>query len=87
LAKYLFPLLIAKTDQVHIPSDARKPMECGLLAALTVDGVPANLPLATGTAGARLLGSITPGSPTNWSRCLAWMLSQAPPSSNGWDKE
>jgi anhydro-N-acetylmuramic acid kinase len=87
LEQQLAPLPLAKTDEVHIPSEARKPVECGMLAALTVDGVPANLPSATGTAGARLLGSITPGSPTNWSRCLAWMLSQAPPSSNGWDGE
>ncbi|SRR6266851_10344842 len=87
LEQQLAPLSIAKTDAVGVPSEVRKPMECGLLAALTVDGVPANLPLATGTAGARLLGSITPGSSGNWSRCLAWMLSQTPPNSNGWGEE
>ena len=52
-------------------------MAAGVLAALTVDGVPANLPAVTGAAGARLLGSLTPGEPMNWSRCLAWMTRQA----------
>ncbi len=50
-----------------------------MLAALTVDGVPANVPSATGAAGSRLLGSLTPGSSTNWSRCLAWMATQTTP--------
>jgi hypothetical protein len=53
----------------------RKALGFGMLAALTVDGVPANVPSATGAAGARLLGSLTPGSPANWGRCLAWMAS------------
>ena len=48
-------------------------MAFGMLAALTLDGVPANAPSATGASGARLLGSLTPGSPANWARCLAWM--------------
>lgn len=87
LEQQLAPLPLAKTDQVGIPSETRKPVESGILAALTVDGVPANLPSATGTAGARLLGSITPGSPSNWARCLAWMLSQTPPISEGLDEE
>jgi hypothetical protein len=80
-------LTLAKTDQVGVPSEARKPTEAAVLAALTLDGVPANLPSATGTAAARLLGSITPGSSTNWSRCLAWMLSQTPPSAEVLDDE
>jgi anhydro-N-acetylmuramic acid kinase len=87
LEQQLAPLPLAKTDQVGIPSDARKPLESAVLAALTVDGVPANLPSVTGTAGARLLGSITPGSPSNWARCLAWMLAQTPPSNERLDVE
>jgi len=30
----------------------------------------------TEAAGARLLGSLTPGSPANWGRCVAWMAGQ-----------
>jgi anhydro-N-acetylmuramic acid kinase len=65
-----------RTDAHGVPSDARKALTFGILAALTVDGVPANVPSATGAAGSRLLGSLTPGSPSNWARCLAWMASQ-----------
>jgi anhydro-N-acetylmuramic acid kinase len=61
------------TDKAGVPAEARKALAFGMLAALTVDGVPANAPSATGAAGARLLGSLTPGSPANWTRCLAWM--------------
>jgi anhydro-N-acetylmuramic acid kinase len=68
-----------RTDGAGVPADARKALAFGALAALTVDGVPANMPSATGAAGSRLLGSLTPGSPANWARCLAWMAAQAPP--------
>jgi anhydro-N-acetylmuramic acid kinase len=68
-----------RTDQVGIPAAVRKPMAYGLLAALTLDGIPANLPAATGATGSRLLGSVTPGSTTNWARCLAWMAAQTAP--------
>jgi anhydro-N-acetylmuramic acid kinase len=70
---------LERTDKHGIPTDARKAMTFGILAALTVDGVPANVPSATGAAGSRLLGSLTPGSPENWARCLAWMAAQLPP--------
>jgi anhydro-N-acetylmuramic acid kinase len=65
-----------KTDQFGVPADVRKPLTFGVLAALTVDGVPANVPSATGASGSRLLGSITPGSTVNWARCLAWMAAR-----------
>ncbi len=87
LEQQLTPLALAKTDQAGISSEARKSSEAAVLAALTMDGVPANLPSATGTAAARLLGSITPGSPTNWARCLAWMLSQTPPNADFTDED
>jgi anhydro-N-acetylmuramic acid kinase len=65
--------VLSKTDAVGVPGDARKAMGAGILAALLLDGVPANIPGATGAAGARLLGSLTPGSGANWARCTAWM--------------
>ncbi len=79
LEQQLTGIPLDKTDQHGIPSDARKAIESALLAALTVDGVPANLPAATGAAGSRLLGSLTPGSSANWARCLAWMAAQTAP--------
>ena len=67
---------LQRTDEVGVPADVRKALSFGMLAALTLDGVPASVPSATGAAGSRLLGSITPGSSINWARCLAWMAAQ-----------
>jgi anhydro-N-acetylmuramic acid kinase len=65
------------TDAAGVPRQARRASTKAILAALCVDGVPANLPQATGATSSRLLGSITPGSTANWARCLAWMTHQA----------
>jgi anhydro-N-acetylmuramic acid kinase len=65
-----------ETDVAGVPWQARKAAAAGILAALCLDGVPANLPQATGAAGSRLLGSVTPGSMANWARCLPWMAQQ-----------
>jgi anhydro-N-acetylmuramic acid kinase len=73
---------MTRTDEAGVPAELRKPLSTGLLAALTLDGVPANVPSATGAAGSRLLGSITPGSSSNWARCLQWMSQQAVPLPN-----
>jgi anhydro-N-acetylmuramic acid kinase len=73
LEQQLAGTVLDRTDRLGIPSEARKALGFGILAALTVDGVCANLPAATGAAASRLLGSLTPGSSTNWARCLAWM--------------
>jgi len=77
LEQQFAPLPLSKTSGVA--AEARKSVSAGILAALTVDGVPASLPSVTGAQGARLLGSITPGSSANWARCLAWMAAQTTP--------
>ncbi|MCI0683874.1 MAG: anhydro-N-acetylmuramic acid kinase [Gemmataceae bacterium] len=77
LEQHLTPTPLAKLDLCGIPSEARKAVAFAALAALTVDGVPGNLPGVTGASGPRLLGSFTPGTPENWSRCLGWMARQA----------
>jgi anhydro-N-acetylmuramic acid kinase len=66
---------LERSDAVDVPWHARGAMVAAVLAALTVDGVPANVPQATGAAGSRLLGSLTPGSSANWARCVSWMAS------------
>ena len=70
---------LTRTDEVGIPADARRAFAHGILAALTLDGVPASVPAATGAAGARLLGSLTPGSSAHWARCLQWMAQLTAP--------
>jgi anhydro-N-acetylmuramic acid kinase len=79
LEQQLAGIPLARTDEARVPADLRKALSFGLLAALTVDGVPANLPSATGAAGSRLLGSLTPGSTLNWGKVLSWMAAQAAP--------
>lgn len=70
---------LERIDGHGVPSGVRKAVTYGGLAALTVDGVPANLMTVTGAAGARLLGSLTPGSTGNWAHCAAWMATQTAP--------
>jgi anhydro-N-acetylmuramic acid kinase len=60
-------------DKFGFPTRARKAVGFGGLAALLLDGVPASLASVTGAAGSRLLGNLSPGSNTNWARCLAWL--------------
>jgi anhydro-N-acetylmuramic acid kinase len=79
LDQQLAGVSLDRTDRFGVPADARKPLAYGVLAALTLDGVPGNVPSATGAAGSRLLGSLNPGSAANWGRCLAWMAAQAAP--------
>lgn len=75
LEQQLVGMTLEKTDAFGIPCDFRKAVSSASLAALTLDGVPASVPSATGASGARVLGSLTPGSSANWARCLAWMTS------------
>ena len=79
LEQQLIGTPLARTDEAGIPAVYRRAMEFGILAALAVDGVPANVPSATGAAGARLIGSLTPGTAANWGRCLNWIASHAMP--------
>lgn len=75
----LRPIAMEKTDTIGIPVDACQAVGYAGLAALTMDGVPANLPGVTGATGPRVLGQVTPGARTNWARCLLWMARQAAP--------
>jgi anhydro-N-acetylmuramic acid kinase len=79
LERQLPELPLERIDSYGVPASARKAIAFAGLAALTLDGVPANLTTATGASGSRLLGSITPGSAANWARCLTWMGSLGTP--------
>ncbi len=48
------------TDAFGIPTDAKEAIAFALLGAATLDGVPSNVPSATGARRAVVLGSITP---------------------------
>ncbi|MEM9411570.1 MAG: anhydro-N-acetylmuramic acid kinase [Planctomycetota bacterium] len=51
-----------------------------ILGAMTVDQMPANLPTITGAQSQRILGRITPGSPSNWRQLLLEMADFQPPA-------
>jgi anhydro-N-acetylmuramic acid kinase len=76
LEQQLAPAPMERIDRHGVPTEARKALAFAALAALAMDGVPANVPASTGAAGPRLLGSFTPGGGANWARCLAWMAGQ-----------
>jgi anhydro-N-acetylmuramic acid kinase len=79
LAQQLAGISLDRTDCAGVPGESRKALSFAVLAALTMDGVPANVTSATGASGARLLGSLTPGSAANWARCVAWMAMHTMP--------
>ncbi len=51
---------IRTLDELGIQSDAKEAIAFALLGAATLDGVPSNVPSATGAGRAVILGSITP---------------------------
>jgi anhydro-N-acetylmuramic acid kinase len=82
LEQHLPDYQIAKSENLGVASDTREALDLGILAALTIDGIPANLPGATGALGSRLLGNLTPGSFSNWARCVEWMANHSAPMAN-----
>lgn len=68
---------VSRTDEAGLPAELRQSVAAAVVAALTLDGVPGNVPTVTGAAGSRLLGSLTPGTAANWQRCLQWMSQHA----------
>jgi anhydro-N-acetylmuramic acid kinase len=76
IEQYVPTWKLNRLDELGLPALARSATGAAILAALTLDGVSASTPNATGTVG-RMLGRLTPGNSQNWSRCLRWMLTQS----------
>ena len=55
-----FTISVKTTDELGIPSAAKEAIAFALLGAATLDGIPSNVPSATGARRAVVLGSITP---------------------------
>ncbi|MCS7015949.1 MAG: anhydro-N-acetylmuramic acid kinase [Gemmatales bacterium] len=75
----LRPAIVQRSDDFGVAADAALAVRAALLAALLLDQVPAGVPQASGSSGIRLLGQWTPGSLSNWSRCLHWMVTGREP--------
>jgi anhydro-N-acetylmuramic acid kinase len=67
---------VSRADEAGVPALARSAAAAAVLAALTCDGVPGNLPVWTGAAGGRLVGQLVPGDGRNWARLTAWAADQ-----------
>jgi anhydro-N-acetylmuramic acid kinase len=52
--------VVTRSDALGIPAEAKEAIAFALLGAATLDGIPANVPAATGAAKAVVLGSVTP---------------------------
>lgn len=53
-------MVVRTTDEYGLPAEAKEAVAFALLAAATLDGVPANVPSVTGARRSVVLGSITP---------------------------
>jgi anhydro-N-acetylmuramic acid kinase len=62
IAEELPDVRLLSSDDLGVPSDAKEALAFAVLGFLTVHGLPATLPSATGARHASLLGSVTPGS-------------------------
>lgn len=61
-----------------LPDAAIDPAAAALLALLHIDHAPANPMSLTGASSPRVLGRLTPGSPTRWHRLLSEMSAHRP---------
>ncbi len=51
---------LRRFDELFFPGDAKEAVAFALLGYLTLHGQPGNVPAATGAAGSRVLGAVTP---------------------------
>jgi anhydro-N-acetylmuramic acid kinase len=56
------PARFLTSDELGVPADGKEAIAFSLFGWLTAHGLPATVPRCTGASGARILGTITPGS-------------------------
>jgi anhydro-N-acetylmuramic acid kinase len=61
LRAQLAPMRVRRFDELFFDGEAKEAVAFALLAKLFLDGKPGNVPSATGAAGPRILGKLTPG--------------------------
>ena len=60
VAKLVAPIRVRSFDDVFFDGEAKEAVAFALLAKRFMDGLPGNVPTATGAAGPRILGKLTP---------------------------
>jgi anhydro-N-acetylmuramic acid kinase len=61
LGAQLAPMRVRRFDELFFDGEAKEAVAFALLAKLFLDNRPGNVPSATGAAGPRILGKLTPG--------------------------
>ncbi len=64
VAADLAPMAVRRFRDVYFDDEAKEAVAFALLAHLFLERMPGNVPRATGAAGPRVLGKLTPGRPT-----------------------
>lgn len=78
LASRLAGWRMTRTVDLGLPDAAIDPAAAALLALLHIDHTPANPMSLTGASSPRVLGRLTPGSPSRWHRLLSEMAAHRP---------
>ena len=60
LTEAVAPLPVVAFDQRYFDGEAKEAVAFALLAHLHLEGIPGNVPTATGARGPRVLGMLTP---------------------------
>lgn len=63
IRRELAPLPLRDAEELGVDPDAREAVAFAVLAWAHLEGIPANVPAATGARGPRILGSFTPAGP------------------------
>jgi 1,6-anhydro-N-acetylmuramate kinase len=71
-------LRVLETSELGIPAGYLQTAGAALLGVLHLDQTPANVPAITGARTPRVLGSLTPGSLSNWHRLLRELAAARP---------
>ena len=72
--------VVSGQSKSHLGNGSYKAVLSATLGAMSIDQMPANVPWITGADCQRILGRITPGSPTNWRQLLREMADFQPPA-------
>ena len=67
-------------DSLGVDDDSISATIAGLLGILHIDQMQGNLPWLTGAADQRVLGRLTPGTPSNWRQLVREMSDFSPPA-------
>lgn len=62
------PVAVERTDDLGVPSEVLAAAHAALLAYMTMENLPGNVPGITGASAPRVLGTVIPGSQSSWDR-------------------